>query len=412
MIRLTTEFKKLITTPLPDNETQRLNALHSYGILNTGKEVEFDQITKLASQITKMPISLISFVDSDKVWFKSATGMDIEYGDRSLSFCGHAVGSGQEVFMIENILEDDRFHDHPYANLPKNPILFYAGVCLTNEDGHALGTLCVIDNKPNSLNQEELNSLKMLAKQVEKLIELHKMNQDLSTAQDLLEEKNQDLMHFAGRVSHDMKMPLANMIVTADILKAKYGDDLNEEATKYINYLKDSSFSLSDYISGMLAHYESDSIAERKEESFDLMHLLEEIVELLNIDNEVEINFPELDHELNCNRAALEQIFLNLIGNSLKYNDKDIILINIDCKQQGDMYHFSISDNGIGIPEDKINSIFDLFSTVGNLDRQGRKGNGIGLSTVKKLVTKLGGEIGVESELGKGTTFSFSVKGK
>ena len=200
------------------------------------------------------------------------------------------------------------------------------------------------------------------------------------------------------------------MIVTADILKAKYSASLDKEASKYLDYLKDSSFALSDYISGMLTHYESDSLAERSLEDFDLNHLLEEIVELLNIDQQCEINFPDLNFELNCNRAALEQIFLNLIGNSLKYNDKETIVINMECWQKDAMYHFKISDNGMGIPEEKLESIFHLFTTVGNLDRNGRKGNGIGLSTVKKLVNKLGGTISVTSEIGQGTTFEFSIK--
>lgn len=113
---------------------------------------------------------------------------------------------------------------------------------------------------------------------------------------------------------------------------------------------------------------------------------------------------------MQANRAALEQIILNLVGNSLKYNDKEKIKIDIHCTEKSGFYHFSISDNGMGIPKNKRSHIFDLFVTTGKLDRNGKKGNGIGLSTVKKLVTKLGGEIEVSSELGKGTTFHFSIK--
>lgn len=113
---------------------------------------------------------------------------------------------------------------------------------------------------------------------------------------------------------------------------------------------------------------------------------------------------------MNANRAALEQIILNLVGNSLKYNDKEKIKIDIDCYEKEDCYHFKITDNGIGIPKNKMNHIFGLFATTGELDRYGKKGNGIGLSTVKKLVEKLGGEIKVTSQLGKGTTFQFSLK--
>ncbi len=402
----------MITPTIPANEQGRLRALHNYDILGTEREEEFDQITELAAHITDMPISLISFVDSDKVWFKSSHGMLISSSDRNLSFCAHAVGQKDSVLIVNDVKNDQKFHNHPYANLETNPVSFYAGVCLTDKQGYELGTLCVIDTKPNSISEKQIKALRALSKQVVKLIELRKRNKELHEAQQLLEERNEDLKDFAGRVSHDMKMPLANIIVTADLLKAKYASDIDEEAAKYLNYLKDSSFALSDYISGLLSYYESDSIAAQHEEAFDLQHLLEEIVELLSIDHQCEINFPEINLELNCNRVALEQIFLNLIGNSLKYNDKDTIVIDIVSHRENEIYYFRVIDNGIGIPKEKLDSIFELFTIVGNLDRNGKKGNGIGLSTVKKLITKLGGTIQVSSEIGKGTTFRFSVKGK
>jgi signal transduction histidine kinase len=167
---------------------------------------------------------------------------------------------------------------------------------------------------------------------------------------------------------------------------------------------------LSEYITGLLEHYESDKTASLNAEVFDSNDLLEEIIELLNINIDCEINLPEENIEMQANRAALEQIILNLVGNSLKYNDKERIKIDIECTEKNGFYHFSISDNGMGIPKDKLSNIFDLFVTTGKLDRNGKKGNGIGLSTVKKLVTKLGGEIKISSELGKGTSFQFNIK--
>jgi len=247
-----------------------------------------------------------------------------------------------------------------------------------------------------------------MAKQVVNLFELRKRNNELRETKEQLNIQNENLKHFAGHVSHDMKMPLANMIVTTDILKKKYKNVLDAKGIEYLDYLKQSSFTLSDYISGLLDHYESDKLGGELE-SFDLNLLLEEIVDLLNINIDCEINFPETNEELFCNRAALEQVFLNLIGNSLKYNDKEKIVITIACKRGDAHLEFKISDNGIGIPKDKQKEIFNLFSTVGNLDRNGNRGNGIGLSTVQKLITKLGGTISLESELGKGTTFNFTI---
>jgi len=166
---------------------------------------------------------------------------------------------------------------------------------------------------------------------------------------------------------------------------------------------------LSNYITGILQHYESDSLTESNDEEFDIHDLLENIIDLLNINLNCVINLPEENMVLACNKVALEQIFLNLIGNSLKYNNKEEIIIDVLCSNGGEFYNFSITDNGIGIPKDKQEDIFELFTIVEEVDRSGNRGNGIGLSTVKKLVNSLGGEITVESEVNKGTTFNFSI---
>ena len=220
----------------------------------------------------------------------------------------------------------------------------------------------------------------------------------------------ENLKNFAGHVSHDMKMPLANMIVTSDILKMRYSKNLDEKGNEYLNYLKQSSLTLSSYISGLLEHYESESLSSHNNETFSLNHLLEEIIDLLNINVDCTINFPEKDLKMTTNRAILEQILLNLIGNSIKYSDKKKTKITLSYKHKNDKTFIKIEDNGAGIPKNNLKDIFNLFTTVGQLDRYGNKGHGIGLSTVKKLVTELGGKIKVKSKLDVGTTFIFSIK--
>lgn len=110
------------------------------------------------------------------------------------------------------------------------------------------------------------------------------------------------------------------------------------------------------------------------------------------------------------NKSGLNQILMNLISNAIRYNDKEVVTIGIDVKDDGGYYWITVSDNGKGIQAEKIATIFHLFETSGTEDRFGKKGTGIGLSTVKKVVNKLGGEISASSEIGVGTTFSFTIK--
>ncbi len=399
----------MIKPSVPENETSRLEALRNLKILDTLPESEYDEITSLASYICKTPVSLISFVDEDRQWFKSRSNLEIESSPREYSFCAHAILDSENLMEVADTREDERFKDNPFT-LADPPVVFYSGVPLVDDNGHALGTLCVIDNVPRKLDEQQKDALKLLGKQTVRLLETRKHNKQLQIVRKKLQLKNENLKTFARTVSHDMKMPLANIVLTIDLIKKKYGEQLDEKAIEYLDNLKNSSFSLSDYVSGILENYESEHSSYDMQEKFDLQDLLENIIDMLNITEDCEIKLPKKHMELTCNRIALEQILLNLINNSLKYNDKERIRIQVKCKEIDGFYRFKIKDNGMGIPEDKQAGIFELFSTIGQVDRKGNKGHGIGLSTVKKLVEKLGGKISVSSKMGVSTTFRFTVK--
>ena len=392
----------------PSDEKQRLAAVRSYHLLDTLPEKDFDNITALTASICDVPIALVTLMDADRNFLKSHHGLSINESPRETSFCGHAILDDADIFVVEDARKDPRFENNPLV--AEMQAIFYAGVPLLNSDGYPLGTLCVFDTKPRTLTKKQRQALSALAYQVVNLFEARKHNRTLMAVQEELKERNEELKHFAGIVSHDMKMPLANMILTSDMLRSKYGELLDEQAKKYLSYIKQSSFTLSEYISGLLEHYETDKTASHVKEVFDSQDLFEEIIELLNINVDCEIDLPEENIEMQANKAALEQIILNLVTNSIKYNDKEKIKIDIDCHEKDEVYHFSIKDNGMGIAEKDLPLIFELFGTTGVLDRNGNKGNGIGLSTVKKLVTKLHGEINVSSTLGVGTTFEFYIR--
>ncbi len=399
----------MISPIIPANEEKRLDSIKNLDIIGSLPEETYDSITKLASAICETPIALITILDKEINWFKSKVGTSIEKSEREISFCGHAILEPQQLFEVPNTLKDERFKDNPLAIAKEGAIRFYAGAPILDEEGLPLGTLCVLDSKEHHLTDAQKTALEALAKQVEVLLNYRRKNKELEKIKNDLDENNRILKEFASTVSHDLKMPLANMIITADILKAKYSDNLNEEGIKYLNYLKQSGLTLSDYINGLLDHYSS-SVQNYSEQEFFLNDLLEDIIDLLNIAENCEINLPDNNLKIYGNSAAVGQIFMNLINNSLKYNSKEKIIIDIDCTENREFFNFSVKDNGIGIPTNKHEEIFELFTTAADSDRQGKKGHGIGLSTVKKLVGSLGGFINVTSEEGEGTCFDFSIK--
>ncbi|WP_367183310.1 ATP-binding protein [uncultured Aquimarina sp.] len=399
---------KMIVPALPLNEDFRIEALKSLNILDTESENKFDEITALAAYLCDTEIALISLVDSKREWFKSAHGFSTREIPRKQSFCAHAILKPNTPLIVQDARTDKRFHDNPLTI--NGTVIFYTSISLIDKNGFALGTLCVIDSQPKELSDKQLEALKSLAHQVVILFELNKKNNDLKKVEDKLRKRNESLKEFARVISHDLKMPLANVITTSDLLKLKLANNLDKETLEYFEYIKQSSFSMSDYINDVLDHYESDSLAQNKPELCKLNNLLREIAVLLSIKPDCTINFPESNPTLNCNKSALKQIFFNLIGNSIKYNDKKHIVIDIEHTEDSIFYFFKITDNGMGIPDDQIDSIFELFTIANGIDRSGNKGNGIGLSTVKKLVETLGGHIKVKSDIGLQTTFDFSIK--
>jgi diguanylate cyclase (GGDEF)-like protein len=151
----------------PD-EQKRLETLRSLKLLDSAPEERFDRLTRLAKRMFGVPISLVSLVDNDRQWFKSAQGLSVPETPRDISFCGHAI-LGDEIMMVPDALEDLRFVDNPLVVNEPN-IRFYAGCPLKVPNGSKIGTLCIIDREPRAFSSEDLALLRDLAAMAEREI--------------------------------------------------------------------------------------------------------------------------------------------------------------------------------------------------------------------------------------------------
>ena len=397
----------MIVPKLPENESERQKAVNKYKNLHSLSNESYDNITSLVASICNMPISLISIIDEDKNYFKSTFGLETEENLRSLSFCGHAINDSEAITIVNDSRIDERFCNNPFVL--NGSAIFYAGVPLTTKDGYKIGTLCLFDDKPRQLDDNQKNALKILAEQVMILFEKEYQNTILNVLQEQLKTTNENLEKFAGVVSHDLKSPLANIISLTNLIEEENEGFLNDDSKMYLSYLKSASYSLRNYIDGILNFYKSDSLLVCNKQEFKLDDLLTEVKNILPISSNVSIESNFENVVITTNKAALQQVFLNLISNALRYNSEENSLVKIIFSQDDKHLKFTVSDNGNGIESKNFKKIFDLFEVVDDVNFDKEKGSGIGLATVKKVVESLGGTISVNSIVGQGSDFSFSL---
>ncbi|GAB3484002.1 GAF domain-containing protein [Polaromonas eurypsychrophila] len=157
-------------TERDEGEKLRQDALDRLHVVDTPEEQAYDDITRLAADMCGTPIALISLSDNNRQWFKSRIGLQIKEMPRENSFCSHALLSPQDLMIIKDTAQDERFVSHPLVTGEPN-IRFYAGAPLLTRDGHAVGAICVIDMMPRELSTKQLEELQFLAQQVVVMLE-------------------------------------------------------------------------------------------------------------------------------------------------------------------------------------------------------------------------------------------------
>lgn len=204
--------------PSPANEDARLAELQSYGLLDTGPEQDFDDISYLTCSIAGTPIGIVSLVDENRQWFKSCVGVDAQETPRAISFCGHTILQRQPL-IIEDARADVRFHDNPLV-LGAPHIRFYAGFPLVSANGMNLGSLCAVDRRPRQLDESQIEALQRLARQTVKLMELRRESRLLEASQQHHRQSSQppSPLQPAGHGSQPMLRPADELIRSLELM--------------------------------------------------------------------------------------------------------------------------------------------------------------------------------------------------
>jgi len=236
--------------------------------------------------------------------------------------------------------------------------------------------------------------------------ELAKLNNDLEVAVRELSQANKELQEFAHITAHDLKTPLRAIGTLADWLSKDYADKFDEQGKEKVRLLVTRAVQMSSLIDDIL-RYSRVGHDVTKKQRVDLNTLLSEVIAGIDPPENIEITVENELPVLVCERTQILQVFQNLLSNAVKYIDKPIGKIQIGFFEQDAFWKFSVTDNGSGIDKKHYERIFKLFQTLSPCD--GIENTGIGLSIVKKIVEQNGGSVYVTSEVGKGSTFVFTL---
>jgi len=234
---------------IPDNELIRLDTLRSLNILDTPAEERFDRLTRLAKRMFGVPMALVSLIDENRQWFKSCNGLDASETARDISFCGHAI-LGEEIFLVPDAAADERFADNPLVTRFPH-IRFYAGSPLKHANGSKLGTLCILDTRPRSLNRDDLIDLRYLSEMAER--ELSAAN--LATTDELtgLSNKRGFILLAEKSLSFCLRQNTHCSLVYIDLdnfndINTTYGEQEGDKALKLFSEKLKANFRDSDVI--------------------------------------------------------------------------------------------------------------------------------------------------------------------
>ncbi|MFW6197414.1 MAG: GAF domain-containing sensor histidine kinase [Myxococcota bacterium] len=375
--------------PLPADEEQRLRTLYAHEILDTVEEQGFDDVCRLAASVCDTPISLVTLVDRRRQWFKARVGLDEKETERDCSFCAHAILEG-DLMVVPDAAQDARFADNRLV-LSSPHIRFYAGTPLVAHDGQPLGSLCVLDDRPRRLDEDQLASLRALGRQVEAQLEMRRAQHD----KDIL-----------GRfVVHDLRNLLTSMLFNArQALSVAEQDEIPLEDLRDLREAVDLSHRRVDDFHTLLAS-ERDTVPMSIEqvdiarivegERARLKHrLAEQRVSLVS-----SLQAPILQADPDLLRRVLE----NLLHNALDVAPVDTA-IRVETWAEDNHAFLRVSDEGPGVAEDERDSIFDIDRS--GTKRTTRGSTGLGLAFCRMSTRTMGGSIRYDDPAtGKGAAF-------
>lgn len=383
-----------------ETETKRIETLRKFDILDTPPDGTYDHIVKLVAKLLNVPIAIVSLVDTDRIWFKSAFGLDVQQIPKEEGLCASAILS-TDFYMVENALKDPRTLRNSLVT-SEFGLKFYAAVPLTTSDGFNLGTLCVLDKKPRTLNETEQLILEDLAYVVIEQLELRLM------ARMAIHSQNK----MAYMITHDVRSAVCHIPALVDMIKEENGNpDEIEQIGDMIKSAADKSMHAVDSFLMQAKNFSKD--INYRFEPFDFSELTNRIISTnkvlasnkqQKIESSVEPNII-----VNGDKTRLSELIDNFLSNAIKYSPRGKN-ITVVLEKKGEKLILEVKDEGQGMTIEDMNNAFKRFSKLSATPTGNEESTGLGLWIAKEIAESHGGNVKVKSEgKDKGTVFTIEL---
>lgn len=403
--------------PRPANEIQRLAVLHELSLFGDDDDLIYRRKVDIMRRVFRVPIALLALADEHEQRFKVVFGLPMRSVARDLAICSHALVPPYPPLIIPDTTQDPRSKDSPMVT-GELGIRFYAGVPLVLDGEFAVGTLCIMDTAPRTLDADEIQLLAdfalQLAAVMQARLDYRRMLIQANQLREQAERANQSKSQFLSSMSHELRTPLNAVLGFAQLMSASRREPLTDKQRGFVAQILKSGQYLLTLISDVLnlAKIEAGEVT-LSPEPLDLAALTQETAVMVQdaahaqqITLELSVDTPLwvcADH------TRARQILLNLLSNAIKYNrPQGRITVSVLPARRSEnglaLVGLAVKDTGLGIPKDKQHRLFRAFERLGR-ENSAIEGTGIGLMITKQLVELMRGELGFESIEQEGSTF-------